>query len=113
MSTREKKTTIFKVGYEYYIYIKASEELKLNVSHVLSRCGIFAPLVRDINNDTSIKLNIIPVAMYQRKRRLDGEGNIWTKLLDKIPNDPVILPSISNDKEACIYDMTKDEEEDS
>lgn len=113
MSTREKKTTIFKVGYEYYIYIKASEELKLNVSHVLSRCGIFAPLVRDINNDTSIKLNIIPVATYQRKRWLDGEGNKWIKMFDKIPNDPVILPSISNDKEAGIDDMTKDEEDDS
>ena len=113
MSAKEKSTTIFKEGKFYYIYIKKPEWLELSVSHVFVNCGMFSPLVRDIKNETSIKINIVPVALYQRKRWLDGEGRKWIMMLDRIPNKQIELPSISNDKEAGIDDMTKDEEDDS
>lgn len=109
LSKKEKNTTIFKVGNDYFIFAKFGEDS----AEQLTSCGVFAPLVRDIKSNSSVQLNIVPAAMYQRKRWIDGEGMKFLKFLDPMPNVPVVVPSISNNKEVSIDSMTKDDDDDS
>ena len=107
MRERDRFTTIFKTDGDYYIY----SALKHGAGHELVKCGLFSPLIRDINNDNKIGLNIIPVAMYARKRMLDKEKKYIKNKFDRIPHDAIIyIPSISNEKDNGEDNMTKDEE---
>ena len=111
MSKRERFTTIFRTGGDNYIYATRHPVFG-NTEHtiyMLTKCGIFAPLTRDINSDSIIKLNIIPAAMFTRKRWEKEKGSY--KPFDKYPHDvKVYVPSVSNENKIDLEKMTKDED---
>lgn len=113
MTEKERRTTIFKTGYSYYIWA----EMPLNgdpdsekTEVIRTQCGYFNPLLRD-ETDNFQDLNICPAAIYRRKT-WEKDDNIFEKFGDKIGNQWIIVPSVANDKEAGLEDMTKDEDGD-
>lgn len=109
LTDREKRTNIFRVGSDYYIWAELppdddpdSEKL----SWQLTQCGYFNPVIRDIDSDNEQELAICPVAMFRRKN-FDED---WSKGFDKMGNEYVILPSVTNEKEASYADMQEDDD---
>lgn len=115
MTDRERRTTIFKVGHIYFVWAELpkdgnpeSEEMEWR----RTTCGFFNPIIRDIDSDDSQQLNICPAAMYQR-RNLDGDDEkkkFWEAMLDKMGDRWIVVPSVSNEKEASVEDMEVDDD---
>ena len=106
MTVKERRSTIFKVGYTYYIWAmlpKDGDPESKDETEQRTLCGLFNPIMRDKESDNVVDLKMIPVAMIQRKR-------IHSKMLlpftDRIPNKIVCMPSMSNDKDTSLDNMT-------
>ena len=81
-----------------------------NIQERIVQIGFFSPIIRDIESEDSIKLKIAPVAMFQKKRKFEeGEDNAWRGAKDVLKDCMVFIPSMTNDKEVGIEDMTEDE----
>ena len=112
MGTKERKSTIFKVNYDYYVWAdlpKDGNPETEETSEQCTLCGIFNPIIRDMNSDTFQDLNICPSAIYQRRLRT-GKVDVYTLLGDKLGNPFVVVPSITNKKEQSFEDMKVDED---
>lgn len=112
MTVKERRSTIFKVGYTYYIWAmlpKNGDPESKGETEQRTLCGLFNPIMRDKEIDNVVDLKMIPVAMSQRKR-------IHSKMLlpftDSIPNKIVCMPSMSNDKDTSLDNMTVDDDGD-
>lgn len=112
MTVKERRSTIFKVGYTYYIWAmlpKNGNPESKGETEQRTLCGLFNPIMRDKESDNVVGLKMIPVAMSQRKR-------IHSKMLlpftDRIPNKIVCMPSMSNDKDTSLDNMTVDDDGD-
>lgn len=110
MTVKERRSTIFKVGYTYYIWAmlpKDGNPDSKDETEQRTLCGLFNPIMRDKESDNVVDLKMIPVAMSQRKR-------IHSKMLlpftDRIPNKIVCMPSMSNDKDTSLDNMTVDDD---
>lgn len=110
MTVKERRSTIFKVGYTYYIWAmlpKNGNPESKDETEQRTLCGLFNPIMRDKERDNVVDLKMIPVAMSQRKR-------IHSKMLlpftDRIPNKIVCMPCISNDKDTSLDNMTVDDD---
>lgn len=114
MSARERRTTIFKVEQDYYIWammpVDGDSE---NLREQRIQCGYFNPLVRDINSDDSIELKICPVTIYQRLK-WQGEPSLknWVRMFDAMPNMWICIPSVTNAKQASMEELSADEDGD-
>ncbi len=112
MSARERRTTIFKVEQDYYIWammpVDGDSE---NLREQRIQCGYFNPVVRDINSDDSIELKICPVTIYQRLK-WQGESNWknWVRILDAMPNTWICVPSVTNAKQVSMEELSADED---
>lgn len=112
MGTKERKSTIFKVNYDYYVWAdlpKDGNPETEETSEQCTLCGIFNPIIRDMNSDTFQDLNICPSAIYQRRLRT-GKVDVYTLLSDKLGNPFIVVPSITNKKEQSFEDMKVDED---
>lgn len=112
MTVKERRSTIFKVGYTYYIWAmlpKDGNPESKDETEQRTLCGLFNPIMREKESDNVVDLKMIPVAMSQRKR-------IHSKMLlpftDRIPNKIVCMPSMSNDKDTSLDNMTVDDDGD-
>lgn len=110
MTVKVRRSTIFKVGYTYYIWAmlpKDGNPESKDETEQRTLCGLFNPIMRDKESDNVVDLKMIPVAMGQRKR-------IHRKMLlpftDRIPNKIVCMPSMSNDKDTSLDNMTIDDD---
>lgn len=123
MSERQRRTTLFHVGEnDWYIWTKESsgaymENENDHFSHAMNhllQCGYFNPVMRDYESDESVKLNIIPAAFYKRQKYAANDDDFPKGVLhyDGMRYLNVFIPSIQNDKEVALEDMTYDEEED-
>lgn len=115
MTERERRTTIFKVGYTYYIWA----ELPVNgdpdsdkTEVVRTGCGFFNPIIRDIDSDNSQQLNICPAAMFQHKNYYneDGKKKFWNNVFDAMGDVWIVMPTVVNEKEVSIEDMEEDDD---
>lgn len=112
MTVKERRSTIFKVGYTYYIWAmlpKNGNPESKDETEQRTLCGLFNPIMRDKESDNVVGLKMIPVAMSQRKR-------IHSKMLlpftDRISNKIVCMPSMPNDKDTSLDNMTVDDDGD-
>ena len=108
MSTRERRSTIFKQGLSYYIWAllpKDGNPENKDLTEQRTVCGLFNPILRDRESDSCVDLKMIPVAMTQRKR---WSGKNILSLTDLMPNSKVIMPSMSNDKDSSLGNLTED-----
>lgn len=111
MTTKERKTTIFKVGFNYYIWAdlpKDGNPDNEETTEQRTQCGFFNPIIRDMESDTFQDLNIVPVAIYQRK--LFDQKKTLKDNIDKMPNKYIVIPSVVNEKEDSIEDMEVDDD---
>lgn len=115
MTDRERRTTIFKVGHIYYIWAELPKDGNPENEETEWRrtaCGYFNAIIRDINSDSSQQLNICPAAMYQR-RNLDGDDKqkkFFESLIDRMGDRWIVVPSVTNEKEASVEDMEVDDD---
>ena len=112
MGTKERKSTIFKVNYDYYVWAdlpKDGNPETEETSEQCTLCGIFNPIIRDMNSDTFQDLNICPSAIYQRRLRT-GKVDVYTHLGEKLGNPFIVVPSITNKKEQSFEDMKVNED---
>lgn len=110
MTVKERRSTIFKVGYTYYIWAmlpkNGNPESKDEIEQ-RTLCGLFNPIMRDKESDNVVDLKMIPVAMGQRKR---VHSKMLLPFTDRIPNKIVCMPCISNDKDTSLDNMTVDDD---
>ena len=115
MTDRERRTTIFKVGHIYFVWAELPKDGNPDNEETEWRrtaCGYFNPIIRDINSDSSQQLNICPAAMYQR-HNLDGDDKKkkWIEsLFDSMGDRWIVVPSVTNEKEASVEDMEVDDD---
>lgn len=115
MTDRERRTTIFKVGHIYFVWAELPKDGNPDNEETEWRrtaCGYFNPIIRDINSDSSQQLNICPAAMYQR-HNLDGDDKKkkWIEsLFDSMGDRWIVVPSVTNEKEASVEDMGVDDD---
>lgn len=112
MTTKERKTTIFKCGHEYFIWAdlpKDGNPETEDTTEQCTLCGLFNPIIRDMNSDTFQELNICPAAIYQR--RVQNKDESWIQHIgDAIGNPFVVVPSVTNEKEQSLEDMKVDDD---
>ena len=111
MTTKERKTTIFKVGFNYYIWADLPKDGNPETEDTTEQrtlCGLFNPIIRDMESDTFQELNICPAAIYLRRVQ-DKQLNFWERLGDKMGNPWVSVPSVTNEKEESLEDMEVDD----
>ena len=112
MTTKERKTTIFKCGHEYFIWAdlpKDGNPETEDTTEQCTLCGLFNPIIRDMNSDTFQELNICPAAIYQR--RVQNKDESWIQHIgDAIGNPFVVVPSVTNEKEQSLEDMEVDDD---
>ena len=115
MTAREQRTRIFKQGGNYYIYaelpVDGNPENE-NLSWQLTQCGFFNPIIRDIKSDNQEEIAICPAAMIQHRNQNDDEKrNIWGSPFGE-PASWMIMPSVTNEKQAALEDMQVDDDGD-
>lgn len=119
MSDRERRTTIFKVNYTYYIWAELPVDGNPENENLVWRktqCGYFNPIIRDMDSDDSQELNICPAAVFQRQMFTSEDMSKDNKLfiMAAIPEawrkTWIILPSVTNEKETSIEDMEEDDD---
>ena len=110
MTQKERMTTIFKIPDDYVLFVMEENEQGKEVE-TITHGGFFNPLIRDENSEDYEKLKIVPVAMTYMERFREDD-NIWFKSMD-VQDDrlKVVIPSMTNDKEADLDSMTFDEDE--
>lgn len=112
MSTKDRRTTLFQVGSDYYIFAlmpKDGNPDSDDTSEQLTQCGYFSPIIRDPDSDDYVDLNICPAAFVRMYKHYQTEPK-WITALDLMGSTTkVYVPSVSNDKEAGYEDMTEDE----
>lgn len=114
MTAREKKTRIFKVGADYYIYAELPKDGNPEADETewrFAQCGFFNPVIRDIDSNESQEIAICPAAMSQR-RNSDAGGAGKGFLAALAGNYWIVVPSVTNDKEASVEDMEEDDDGD-
>ncbi|KXB86078.1 hypothetical protein HMPREF3034_00026 [Prevotella sp. DNF00663] len=97
MSTKERRTTLFKANGKTYIYamLEHSPESATLVEK-FTQVGFFSPLIRDAESDNFIDLKISPVAMASIK--LFPDDDKIREFGSDIPRDiELCVPSISVD----------------
>ena len=112
MSTKDRRTTLFQVGNDYYIFAVMSnndDPDSDDTSEQLTQCGYFSPIIRDVDSDDYVDLNICPAAFVRMYKHYQAEPK-WITALDLMGSDTkVYVPSVSNDKESGYENMTEDE----
>lgn len=113
--TRKKLlTTIFKVAGLYYVFIKQEDDDGNYTGKKLTPCGFFNALIRDEDSEDYETFKIVPVARTYMPWWTD-EDNIILKNFDYVhafrgDNLKWAMPSVANDKEASVDNMTIDED---
>ncbi|MCH3994274.1 MAG: hypothetical protein LKE54_04355 [Prevotella sp.] len=112
MSDEDRRKTIFQVGNNYYIWAmmsKNGDPDSEDQSEQKIQCGFFSPIVRDNSSEDYMDLNICPAAFsnfYKHNQKEPG----WMTALDLMGKETkVMIPSVSNDKEAEFENMSEDE----
>lgn len=112
MTSKERKTTIFKCGHDYYVWADLPKDGNPETEETTEQrtlCGLFNPVIRDMESDTFQELDICPAAVYQR--RMQNKDESWIQHIgDKIGNPFVVVPSVTNEKEQSLEDMEEDED---
>ncbi len=111
MTDREKRSNIFKVGYNYYIWAELPEDgnpENETLTWQRTQCGVFNPIVRDATSEDSEDLNICPAAMHQRRNYEKKDELIF--LIDDMGKNYIVVPSVSNERESSFEDMEQDED---
>ncbi len=112
MTTKERKTTIFKCGHEYFIWADLPKDGNPETEETTEQrtlCGLFNPIIRDMKSDTFQELNICPAAIYQR--RVQNKDEKWVQQIgDAIGNPFIVVPSVTNEKEQSLEDMEVDDD---
>lgn len=112
MTSKERKTTIFKCGHDYYIWADLPKDGNPEIEETTEQrtlCGLFNPVIRDMGSDTFQELDICPAAIYQR--RMQNKDESWIQNIgDKIGNPFVVVPSVTNEKEQSLEDMEVDDD---
>lgn len=115
MTTKKRRTTIFRIGDSRYIWAMLPESGNPddeNLTEQKTQCGFFNPIIRDIESDDYIDLKICPVAIHQRRKHLSNEisAKNWFRVVDAMPNSWIFVPSVTNEKQAAIDDMSADDD---
>lgn len=112
MTAKERKTTIFKCGHDYFIWADLPKDGNPETEETAEKrtlCGVFNPIIRDMKSDTFQELNICPAAIYQR--RMQNKDEKWAQHIgDAIGNPFVVVPSVTNEKEQSLEDMEVDDD---
>lgn len=112
MTAKERKTTIFKCGHDYYIWADLPKDGNPETEETTEQrtlCGLFNPIIRDMKSDTFQELNICPAAIYQR--RVQNKDEKWIQHIgDAIGNPFIVVPSVTNEKEQSLEDMEVDDD---
>ncbi|WP_288919395.1 hypothetical protein [uncultured Prevotella sp.] len=112
MTSKERKTTIFKCGHDYFVWADLPKDGNPGTEETTEQCtlcGLFNPVIRDMESDTFQELDICPAAVYQRKMQKQGEK--WYEHAgDRIGNPFIVVPSVTNEKEQSLEDMEEDED---
>ncbi|MDY3967818.1 MAG: hypothetical protein SO028_05410 [Prevotella sp.] len=114
MSTRERRSTIFKLGLSYFIWAllpKDGNPENKDLTEQRTVCGMFNPILRDAESDNAIGLKMIPVAMFQRKRRAGIDASLPISP-DLMPNSFVVMPSTANEGDSLLDGLSEDEDGD-
>lgn len=113
METEVRKTTIFQVGYDYYIWALVPKNGDADSNDLVeqkTQCGYFSPIIRDSKSDNFVDLNICPAAftrVYKHNQKEPG----WITALDLMGKTTrVFVPSVCNDKETELDKMSQDAE---
>lgn len=115
MDKRTRWTTIFKVGYDYYVWAnlpKDGNPESEETEEKCTLCGLFNPIIRDKKSDNFQDLKICPAAVYQRRNNNDNTNkasSIWQIIGYSGWQYYIVLPSVVNDKEAGFDDMEEDD----
>lgn len=104
---RERETTIFKQHGTYYIYA-TTDDGSGKEYETLEPCGFFNPLVRDIDSEDTISLNIAPVACAMLHPKADASKTMRYSARN-MESYLAFVPSLSNEKETACDDMEQDE----
>lgn len=112
MTTRDRRSTIFKVSNDYYVWAMVPKSgLPDSDGEIEQRvqCGFFNHLVRDPESDEVITLKMSPVATCVRKKKQNGTP-LKFSFTDLFPNNYMLVPSMSNDLQTSLEDMTQDDD---
>ena len=110
MSDKLKRRTIFKTQGTFYLYANTAanwDDSGKEWEHLV-KCGFFSPIVRDRNSDSSISVNIVPVAIARimRGHAKPEIGQLEGYLL---ADGYVVVPSIPNDSPDINGSFTDDD----
>lgn len=112
MPVRQRRSTIFECNHNYFIWAmmpKNGDPESEDKEEMMTMCGFFNPIIRDSKSDNYVDLNIAPVATFKRLK-WKKDDQVWAKMLDRMGARWLILPSISNEKEAAMEEMMADED---
>lgn len=104
MTQKERMTTIFKTPETYVLFILDERERE-----VITTAGFFNPLIRDEESDEYERLMISPVAMTKTDLWRESDNTLLKWLDVQDDNLKIVVPSMTNEKEADIENMTIDE----
>lgn len=104
---KERRTTIFRQRNTYYIYATADDGSGKEYE-TLQPCGFFNPLIRDIDSEDTVSLNISPVACALLHPKADSDKG-WRYNARNMAAYFAFVPSLSNEKETAYDDMEQDE----
>lgn len=104
---KERQTTIFKYRNTYYIYATVTDQSGKEYE-TLQPCGFFNPVIRDINSEDAIGLDISPAAcaMLHPKEDKKQQFRYDTRNMAAYL---AFVPSVSNEKETAYDDLEQDE----
>lgn len=114
MTAREQRTRIFKQGGNYYIFAELPEDgnpENEKLTWQFTQCGFFNPIIRDIKSNNEEEIAICPAAIIQHRNKNDDEKqNVWASLGFAMASYWMVMPSVTNDKQASLEDMQKDDD---
>lgn len=108
LSKKERQTTIFKQRGTYYIYATTDDDSGKEYE-TLNTCGFFNPLIRDVDSEDTVSLNISPVACALLHPKSDPSKTMRYSSRNMAAH-LAYVPSLSNEKETAYDDMEQDED---
>lgn len=113
MTKRERFTTIFKVGFTYYIWAYRGKNGNPDATETYEQCtlcGMFNPVVRDASSDDFQELAMFPAAVFQTVNYGSEDKHNFMEHKNAAKDEYIVLPSVFNDKEVKYSDMQEDDD---
>lgn len=112
MTAKERRTTLFIVDGNYFVFAdmpKNDDPNSEETEEQFTQVGFFNPIVRNESSDDYQELNISPAAIYKRVSNSSDDVR-WNGYVDYARKVMVVVPSVSNEKEAGFESMEVDDD---